>query len=46
LLPGERPAAVLNLALRQGDPSPVIRNFSDLVRRAARDEKWVRERLE
>lgn len=46
LLPSERPAAVLNLALRQGDPSAVVRNFVDLVRRAARNEKWIRERLE
>ena len=46
LLPSERPAAVLNLALRRGDPSAVVRNFSDLVRRAARDRKWSREGLD
>lgn len=46
LLRGERPAAVLNLALRRGDSSPVVRNFSDLVRRAARERKWTREGLE
>src|SRR4051812_23319871 len=40
LQPDERPAAVLNLALRRGDPSPVVRNFFDLVWRAMRDEKW------
>lgn len=45
LLPDERPAAVLNLTLRRGDPSPVVQNFSNLVRRAARDEKWNREGL-
>ena len=36
LIPGERPTAVLNLVLRRGEPSAVARNFSDLVRRAAR----------
>ena len=46
LLPSERPAAVLNLALRRGDPSAVVRNFSDLIRRAARDGRWSRERLD
>lgn len=46
LLPGERPAVVLNLALRRGDPSLVVRNFSELVRRAARDERWSGEELE
>ena len=46
LLPGERPAAVLNLALRRGDPSAVVRNFFDLVRRAARDDRWVKEGVE
>ena len=46
LLPGERPAAFLNLALRRGDPSAVVRNFFDLVRRAARDDWWVKEGVE
>ncbi|MDT7952105.1 MAG: LysR substrate-binding domain-containing protein [Acetobacteraceae bacterium] len=46
LLPSERPAAVLNLALRRGDPSAVVQNFSDLVRRAARDRRWRREGLD
>jgi DNA-binding transcriptional LysR family regulator len=46
LMPSERPEAILNLALRRGDPSAVVRNFVDLVRRAARNKKWVRERLE
>lgn len=46
LLPSERPAAVLNLALRRGDPSAVVQNFSDLVRRAARDRRWSREGLD
>ena len=46
LLPSERPEAVLNLALRRGDPSAVVRNFSDLVRRVARDRKWSREELD
>jgi DNA-binding transcriptional LysR family regulator len=32
-----RPKAVLNLASRRGDPSPVVRNFVMLVRRAARN---------
>ena len=46
LLPSERPAAILNLALRRSDPSAVVRNFSDLVRRAARDRRWSREGLD
>jgi DNA-binding transcriptional LysR family regulator len=29
--------AVLNLASRRGEPSPVVRNFVNMVRRAARD---------
>jgi DNA-binding transcriptional LysR family regulator len=32
-----QPKAVLNLASRRGDPSPVVRNFMNLVRRAARN---------
>jgi DNA-binding transcriptional LysR family regulator len=32
-----QPKAVLNLASRRGDPSPVVRNFVNLVRRAARN---------
>jgi DNA-binding transcriptional LysR family regulator len=32
-----QPKAVLNLASRLGEPSPVVRNFVNLVRRAARD---------
>lgn len=32
-----QPKAVLNLASRQGEPSPVVRNFVNLVRRAARN---------
>lgn len=43
LLPSERPAAVLNLALPRRDPSAVVGNFSNLVRRAARDRRWTRE---
>jgi DNA-binding transcriptional LysR family regulator len=31
-----QPKAVLNLASRRGEPSPVVRNFVNLVRRAAR----------
>jgi hypothetical protein len=31
-----QPKAVLNLASRRGDPSPVVRNFVNLARRAAR----------
>lgn len=46
LLPRERPTAVLNFGLRRGDPSAVVRNFFDLVRRAARDERWIREDLD
>ena len=46
LLPSERPSAVLNFALRRGDPSAVVRNFSDLLRRAARDKRWAREALD
>jgi DNA-binding transcriptional LysR family regulator len=34
---GVQPKAVLNLASRRGDPSPVVGNFVNLVRRAARD---------
>lgn len=43
LSPGERPTAVLNLALRRGDPSAMVRNFCDLVRCAARGGTWARE---
>jgi hypothetical protein len=32
-----QPKAVLNLASRRGDGSPVVRNFVNLVRRAARN---------
>jgi DNA-binding transcriptional LysR family regulator len=32
-----QPKAVLNLASRHGEPSPVVRNFVNLVRRAARN---------
>jgi DNA-binding transcriptional LysR family regulator len=32
-----QPKAVLNLASRRGEPSPVVRNFVSLVRRAARN---------
>jgi DNA-binding transcriptional LysR family regulator len=32
-----QPKAVLNLASRRGEPSPVVRNFVNLVRRAARN---------
>jgi DNA-binding transcriptional LysR family regulator len=46
LLPNERPTAVLNLILRQNDPSAVVRNFFDMARRAARDDRWMREQLE
>jgi len=46
LLPSERPTAVLNLVLRQNDPSAVVRNVCDLARRAARDDRWVKEQLE
>ncbi len=31
-----QPQAVLNLASRRGDPSPVVRNFAGLVRRVAK----------
>ncbi|MBW7969057.1 LysR family transcriptional regulator [Bradyrhizobium sp. BR 10289] len=34
---GGQPKAVLNLASRRGEPSPVVRNFVGLVRRAARN---------
>ena len=44
-LSGERPTAVLNLALRRGDPSAVVQNFVELVRRAARGDQWRREML-
>lgn len=37
LLPDERPTSVLNLASRQGDPSPVVQNFVALVRRMTRE---------
>jgi DNA-binding transcriptional LysR family regulator len=46
LLPRERPTAVLNFALRRDDPSVVVRNFLDLVRRVARDERWIEEELD
>ena len=46
LLPRERPSAVLNLALRRGDPSAVVRNFFDLARCTARDERWIKEELD
>ena len=46
LLPREWPTAVLNFALRRGDPSAIVRNFFDLVRRAARDERWIGEDLD
>jgi DNA-binding transcriptional LysR family regulator len=46
LLPNERPTAVLNLILRQNDPSAVVRNFFDMARRAARNERWTKELLE
>src|SRR5262249_19429543 len=36
-LKGTQPKAVLNLASRRGEPSPVVRNFVMLVRRAARN---------
>lgn len=45
LSPGERPTAVLNLVSRRGDSSAVVRTFSDLVRRAARDGGWDREEV-
>jgi len=32
-----QPKVVLNLAARRGDPSPVVRHFLTLVRRAAKD---------
>jgi DNA-binding transcriptional LysR family regulator len=32
-----RPKAILNLTSRRGDPSPVVRQFSNFVRRAARN---------
>jgi DNA-binding transcriptional LysR family regulator len=38
LSPRERPTVALNLALRRNDPSAIVRNFSDLVRRLAREE--------
>lgn len=34
---GAQPKVVLNLAARRGDPSPVVRRFLTLVRRAARE---------
>jgi DNA-binding transcriptional LysR family regulator len=34
---GAQPKVVLNLAARGGDPSPVVRRFLTLVRRAARE---------
>ena len=34
-----QPKAVLNLASRRGDPSPVVRNSVRLVRRAARNHQ-------
>jgi hypothetical protein len=43
LMPAERPTALLNLVLRRGDPSAVVRNFSDLVRRAARGAQGTEE---
>ena len=46
LLPCERPKAVLNLALRRGDPSAVVRNFVELVRRVARENRWRRDMLD
>lgn len=36
LLPDERPRSILNLASRQGEPSPVVRNFVALARRMSR----------
>ena len=46
LLPDERPTSVLNLASRQGDPSPVVQNFVALVRRMARAAHPVDRGLE
>jgi len=37
LLPGDRPTVPLHLAVRRGPGSAVLRNFVDLVRRAARE---------
>ncbi len=34
-----QPKATLNIALRQGDPSPVVRHFLDLARQSARKAK-------
>jgi DNA-binding transcriptional LysR family regulator len=39
LVPAERPSVPLHLATRRGASSPVLRNFTDLVRRTAREEK-------
>lgn len=46
LMPAERPTALLNLVLRRGDPSTVVRNFSDLARRAARGAQGTEERAD
>jgi DNA-binding transcriptional LysR family regulator len=46
LLPLERPMAVLNLARRRGDPSAIVQNFSNLVRRAAHTGRHALEELE
>ena len=37
LLSNGAPSAVLNLAVRRGDPSAVVQNFTGMVRSAARD---------
>ena len=40
-----QPKAVLNLASRRGEPSPVVRNFVSLVRRAARNFRSEAEKI-
>ena len=40
-----QPKAVLNLASRRSEPSPVVRNFVSLVRRAARNFRSEAEKI-